>query len=455
VRVAVIGAGPAGLVLGAGLARRGASVTLVDRDPGPPPVGVWARKGVMQFHHAHVIRPQAVVTLQRELPDAYQRLLDVGAEPAESQLPDGTHALIGLRCQRSTYEQGVREIAEAVPGLTIRTAHVDQVAESADHRERRATGLVVDGEPLQADLVVDASGRSGRVNRHRRAPQSAGGVCGIAYVDRVYQLHERAEPGPLVNPIAWQANCDGYQCLVFLHERGIFSALIIRSTDARDLVGLRHNAAFDAAVRAIPGLAEWTDPGRSRPLTDVLPGGTLINAYRGQRGRDGGLALPGLLFVGDAVCTTTPNFGRGLATTMLQVDEVLRLLDATVDVPGTATTSQLADVSEAFDAWTDARMRPWVEDHAVMDEALRRRWAGEDVDLTGPRLPSDLVLEAAKMDERVGRAVGPYLSMQALPSVLEPVEPLARVVYQSGWRPAPAPGPNRRELAEIVDAAAA
>jgi hypothetical protein len=47
------------------------------------------------------------------------------------------------------------------------------------------------------------------------------------------------------------------------------------------------------------------------------------------------------------------------------------------------------------------------------------------------------------------------LSMQALPSVLDPVEPLARVVYQSGWRPTPAAGPNRRELAEIVDAVAA
>jgi len=53
VHVAVIGAGPAGLVLGAGLARRGATVTLVDRDPGPPTDGVWARRGVMQFHHAH------------------------------------------------------------------------------------------------------------------------------------------------------------------------------------------------------------------------------------------------------------------------------------------------------------------------------------------------------------------------------------------------------------------
>jgi 2-polyprenyl-6-methoxyphenol hydroxylase-like FAD-dependent oxidoreductase len=455
VHVAIIGAGPAGLLLGAGLARRGANVTLVDRDPGPPPAGRWARRGVMQFHHAHVIRPQAVATLQRELPDAYQRLLDVGAEPVGSPRPDGTLSLAGLRCQRSTYERAVRKATEAVRGVTVQTGHVDQVVESGDGAGRRVVGLVVDGAPLGSDLVVDASGRSGRVNRHRRAPQSAGGVCGIAYVDRVYQLHEGAEPGPLVNPIAWQANFDGYQCLVFLHERGIFSALVIRSTDARDLVGLRHNAAFDAAVRAIPGLADWTDPGRSRPLTDVLPGGTLLNAYRSQRGPEGELALPGLLFVGDAVCTTTPNFGRGLATTMLQVDEVLRLLDATVDMAGAATTSQLSDVGEAFDAWTEARMRPWVEDHAVMDEALRRRWAGDDVDLTGPRLPSDLVLEAAKVDERIGPAVGPYMGMQDLPSVLDPVEPLARVVYQSGWRPALTAGPNRRELAEIVDAAAA
>jgi 2-polyprenyl-6-methoxyphenol hydroxylase-like FAD-dependent oxidoreductase len=305
------------------------------------------------------------------------------------------------------------------------------------------------------DLVVDASGRSGRVNRERRAPASAGGVCGIAYVDRVYQLHRGAEPGPMVNPVAWQANHDGYQCLLFLHEHGIFSALVIRSTDARDLVGLRHNAAFDAAVRAIPGLADWTDPARSRPLTDVLPGGTLKNAYRNQRGPDGRLALPGLLFVGDAVCTTTPNFGRGLATTMQQVDEVLRLLDATVDVTGTPTLDQLTDLTEAFDAWTEARMRPWVEDHAVMDESLRRRWAGRDIGLTEPRLPSDLILEAARMDERITPAIGPYLAMDALPASLDPVEPFARAVYETGWRPRLADGPSRAELVEIVERAAA
>ena len=43
----------------------------------------------------------------------------------------------------------------------------------------------------------------------------------------------RRRPRPLVNPIAWQANYDGYQVFVFLHERGTFSALVVRSTDDR------------------------------------------------------------------------------------------------------------------------------------------------------------------------------------------------------------------------------
>ena len=119
---------------------------------------------------------------------------------------------------------------------------------------------------------------------------------------------------------------------------------------------------------------------------------------------------------------------------MLQVDEVLRLLDTTVDVGGSVSTGRLAELGEAFDAWTEANMRPWVEDHAVMDESLRRRWAGEDLDLSGPRLPSDLVMEAARVDERIEPAIGPYVAMQALPAVLDPVEPLARAVYETGWR---------------------
>lgn len=38
-RVAIIGAGPTGLLLDAALARRGHAVVSVDRDPGPTPDG--------------------------------------------------------------------------------------------------------------------------------------------------------------------------------------------------------------------------------------------------------------------------------------------------------------------------------------------------------------------------------------------------------------------------------
>jgi hypothetical protein len=38
----------------------------------------------------------------------------------------------------------------------------------------------------------------------------------------------------------------------------------------------------------------------------VLPGGKLFNGYRGQLDPAGRPATPGMISVGDAVCTTTP-----------------------------------------------------------------------------------------------------------------------------------------------------
>src|SRR5664279_5536608 len=78
-KIAIIGAGPTGLVMGIGLARRGHQVVAVDRDGGPAPDGSWPRKGVMQFHHAHGFRPQIIRILQREAPAAWENWLAAGA----------------------------------------------------------------------------------------------------------------------------------------------------------------------------------------------------------------------------------------------------------------------------------------------------------------------------------------------------------------------------------------
>jgi len=438
-RVAIIGAGPAGLLVGSALAGRGHEVVALDRDAGPPRHGRWPRRGVMQFHHAHGFRPQVGLVLQDEWPAAFTAWLALGAEPITFELPGIGPVPGGYRSRRETFERALRTISNDVSGLSVEQGHVDGVLSSGGW----VRGVVVDGSRLEADLVVDASGRSGRAADDLRAPSTVGGLCGMAYVDRQYRLRTGAEPGPMANPLAWQADFDGYQTIVFLHERGHFSVLLVRPTADAALKNLRHPAAFEAACRAIPGLAEWTDPGRALPVTDVLPGGPLRNAYRGQRGVDGRPALPGLVSVGDAVATTTPTFGRGLATTFLQVRQLLALLDTGTDP---------ALVGEPFDAWCTDSMLPWVLDHTYMDGDLVRRWQGGDVDLTR-RLPSDLILSAASVDPRIGRASPGYLTMRGLPSCLDPVEPLARAVYESGWRPAASPGPTRNELVDILDAA--
>src|SRR3954447_19605469 len=107
VRVAIVGAGPTGLFLGAALQRRGHAVTVVDRDGGPEPDGGWPRKGVMQFHHAHAFRGPVAGALNRELPEVWARWLELGAEPA---FVPGTTEIAGIRSQRPTFERALRDV---------------------------------------------------------------------------------------------------------------------------------------------------------------------------------------------------------------------------------------------------------------------------------------------------------------------------------------------------------
>ena len=427
----IVGSGPTGLILGAALARRGHQVTSVDRDPGPTGE-VWERRGVMQFAHAHGFRPQVAMTLRAEWPEAFDSWEVRGAEPVALAGPDAPD-LVAMRSRRITFERSLREAARQQSGLTLRQGHVDRLVEEGG----RVTGVVVDGATLEADLVVDASGRSGRVDRTRR--RDLDGDCGLAYVDRTYQLRPGAEPGPMQSPIAFMADFEGYQVLVFLHEAGHFSIVLVRPTADAALKALRFEAAFDAACQAIPGVAEWTDPGRSQPTSPVLVGGALRNVYRRPA------TTPGLVSVGDAVATTTPTRGRGIAMACMQVDALLALLDA---------GARPDEVSGPFAAWCDERVEPWVADHIAIDDGMVRRWQGEDIGLDGP-LTSDLIAAAVEADPLIGEHAAGYFAMTALPETLRPVESRARRVYEDGWRPPYTPGPTRDELVEVIERAVA
>lgn len=426
---AVVGAGPTGLFTAIALARRGHDVTVVDRDPGPVEGRPWRRRGVMQFAHAHTFRGPVVDALQAEIPGAVEVLVEAGATVATAD--DGT--AVALRCRRELFERALRVMASRQRGLTMVTGHVDRVVLDA----HRAVGVLVDGARMPADLVIDASGRAGRMSRGLgRTGEDA--QCGAAYVTRQYRLDDVAAGGPVNGPIGLSLSLSGYFAVAFVHDNGTFSVTITHDgTDPR-LRQLRHAPVYEAAVRAIPLLAEWID--RAQPITPVLPGGRLHNSYRPQVDDDGRPMVPGLLAVGDSACTTTPLAGRGVTLAFRQAQALVGMLDRRPEDP--------VAVAVQFDRWCRDHIRPWFLDHVHCDGDRLRRWAGGDIDVRR-RLPSDLVVAAAAADASLRAEVAAYERMQALPSSLDRLQERARAVYASGWRPPIAAGPTRAELGEL------
>jgi hypothetical protein len=385
----------------------------------------------MQFDQPHGFRPQVRDLLLAEWPAAWQAWTQLGAEPVELPTPDRSPPPIGVRSRRITYERALRKAAVDVADLDVVIGNAEHLVE----RNGRVVGAVVDGSLMAADLVIDASGRLTRL----AAPPSLNGDVGMAYVSRTYRRHPDAPPGPMTAPTAWSAMLRGYDTYVFFHERRHISAVIIWPTADRELGALRDRRAFDAATRAIPGLAEWTDPSAATPTSSVQVGGGMRNIYRPQGRR------PGVVAIGDAVATTAPTAGRGVAMASMQIRALLDLLDHGAD-PVT--------IAEPFGAWCDSWIRPWVEDHLAFDAEAVRRWHGDDLDLAQP-LTSTAIIAAGQADHRIEPHLTGYMTMTALPSSLIPAQRLARSVYQTGWRPPMAAGPSRHDLVALSQAATA
>ncbi|HVT20800.1 MAG TPA: FAD-dependent oxidoreductase, partial [Mycobacteriales bacterium] len=379
----------------------------------------------------HFFRPQVRQAVQDEVPELWSAILLAGGQPATP--PGFPEMMTGLQCRRSTFEETLWRFTTAEPGITRRTGHADRLIVDRG----QVTGVVVDGEELYADLVVVAGGRANRLGDELRAP-GEGGSCGFSYAARQY----RAKPGvelPDWGMPRYQIY-DGYMTIVFPQDAQTLSALIVRPTADERLTELRHNHVFDTAVAAIPHLAEWTDPERFEPFTDVLAGSNLTNAYRGQRD-EAGHATPGVVYIGDAVLTTNPAAGRGVPLGMQGARELVRLLDADAE--------DLQAVAESFDDWCEANLRPWYADHVEWDSSLLKWFAGEELDVDA-HIPSTVVCECAQVDPSIMMAAGPYMGMLALPSILDSVQEQARAVLRTGWRPAFAEGPSRDELVEHI-----
>lgn len=426
-RTTIIGSGPAGMTAALLLARDGVAVTLVDRDPGPVPGQEWRRVGVMQFRLPHAFRAQVKMLLTTRLPDVLDALLAAGAEVvAPEGLPPEAEM---LHIRRAVFERVMWEVVSAEPGIRRVAGHADRI----EVREGRVAGLVVGDTFLAADVAIDASGRSGRLSDAYR-PEGERTECGMAYCAREYELLPGASPGPINGGPGYITEHDGFMSFVFAADAGTFIVLLVRRSDDKDLADLRHPQAFEAACRVLPGIAEWTDAARSRPIDVVRAGAGLANTFAPQP-----TEVQGLLVIGDAFAMTNPQGGRGIALGMQTAEYAAGLL----------TTRAPEDWAGLLDAWGRDRLRPWYDDHVAWDHTLLRRWVGQPVRADEP-IGFDVLSAAALLRPQLRAVLGPYTGMVVGPGALGPVREEVRRMIREGWQPAAPGGVTREQLVDAV-----
>ena len=297
-RVAVIGAGIAGLGASLALARKGHDVTVLERDVPPPAAGAdeipadraffdWNRKGAGQFRHPHAFLGLLCNILQDNYPDLLDDFEAAGARRvgmgemippkmrAEYTPQPGDERLWILMCRRATMETVLRAYAERQPTITINSGQVvtGLVADAADGQPVNVRGVQLGDEEALFDVVIDASGRTTKFPAWLKDLGADIAVededAELVYYTRHYKLNPgMEEPDP--NSGKRQAGDLGYvKYGIFPGDNGHFATIMCAHPDEVMLrKAFNDEDAFHEMLMAIPGTADWVDPARSTPTTD-------------------------------------------------------------------------------------------------------------------------------------------------------------------------------------------
>jgi 2-polyprenyl-6-methoxyphenol hydroxylase-like FAD-dependent oxidoreductase len=468
--IVVIGGGMGGLSTALLLAGDGHDVTVLERDPAPPPAVAdaawddWDRKGVNQFRMIHYFLPRFREIVEAELPDVVKALDADGAlrlNPVTSApdfvsggLREGDERFEALTGRRPVVEGAFARVAAAAPGIAVRRGTTVQAlltGDSAISGVPHVVGVVTDGgEEIRADLVVDASGRRSALPRlladiGARSPVEELEDSGFMYYGRYY----RSPSGDL--PFAMGPPLQHYESLSILAlpaDNGTWGMGVITSAADAALRPAKGIATWEAIVTAFPLVAHWLD---GEPITDVEIMAKIEDRHRSFV-VDGVPVATGVAPVADSWACTNPSVGRGASIGLMHAQALRDLI-----------RDQGLDDHGAFAlAWHDTtveNIEPYYRDTLTLD---RHRLAEIEAQIAGvPYEPDDpafaigqAMQATATQDADIFRAGVDIASLLARPDeVMARPGLLDRIIELSqATTLEPLPGPSRTELLDIIQA---